>query len=135
MLELENGDEYGVPFFFFSDEDLRVLQPGWEQWKSAADAAADQAAQREREDLYLQAQAQAYARDRQANRQIAQLELSLLATAAGVTDMWEVYMQPRRGVAGRPLSVVVPARDSRQAAAAAAAKYPNYVPGTARRLN
>ena len=35
VLELENGDEYGVPFFLFSDHDLRVLQPGWQQWLAA----------------------------------------------------------------------------------------------------
>ena len=35
MLELENRDEYGVPFFFFSEADLKVLQPGWQRWVAA----------------------------------------------------------------------------------------------------
>ena len=31
VLELENGDEYGVPFFFFSEDDLKTLSPGWQR--------------------------------------------------------------------------------------------------------
>ena len=31
MLELENGDLYAVPFFFFSEQDRKVLEPGWEK--------------------------------------------------------------------------------------------------------
>jgi len=34
-VELENGDQYGVPFLFFSDADLEVLRPGWERWLAA----------------------------------------------------------------------------------------------------
>ena len=40
MLELENRDEYGVPFFFFSEADLKVLQPGWQRWVAAPDGPA-----------------------------------------------------------------------------------------------
>ena len=36
IMELENGDEYVLPFFFFSNEDLQVLQPGWETWLACA---------------------------------------------------------------------------------------------------
>lgn len=35
LLQLDNGDEYGVPFFLFSDADLKVLEPGWQQWLAA----------------------------------------------------------------------------------------------------
>ena len=35
LVELENGDEHGVPFFFFSEQDLQVLRPGWERWLAA----------------------------------------------------------------------------------------------------
>jgi hypothetical protein len=131
LVELENGDEYGVPFFFFSEHDLKVLQPGWERW-----LATDQDIQkRNYEEFLLQAQAQAYSRDRAADRQIAQLELALLGTAAGVTNLWEVQLAPRPGVPGLPVTAVVPARDSRQAAAAALRQYPHYVVGPARKLN
>jgi hypothetical protein len=131
LVELENGDEYGVPFFFFSDHDLKVLQPGWERWL----AANQDTQKRNYEELMLQAQAQAYQRDRAANQQIAQMELALLATAAGVTSLWEVQLIPRQGAAAIPRNVVVPARDSRQAAAAALRQFPNYVVGPARKLN
>jgi hypothetical protein len=30
LMELPNGDEYGVPFFFFKDTDLKILQPQWD---------------------------------------------------------------------------------------------------------
>jgi hypothetical protein len=131
MLALENGDEYGVPFFFFSDEDLKVLQPGWEAW-SAADQDSQQ---REQEEFLVQTQADAYQHDQAMNQQIKRLELALLAVNAGVTDLWEVALSPPVGVPGRYVSVVVPARDSLQAQSTAAAKYPGYVPGPARRLN
>ncbi len=32
IIELENGDEYGVPFFLLSDKDQQILKPGWQQW-------------------------------------------------------------------------------------------------------
>jgi hypothetical protein len=131
LVELENGDEYGVPFFFLSDQDLKVLQPGWDRW-TAADRDAEK---REQEDFLVQAQAQAYQRDREANKQISHLELSLLATSAGVTSLWEVYVVPRPNVAGMPTTVVVPARDSRQAAAAAVRQYPGYLVNQSRKLN
>ena len=34
VLETENGDEYAVPFFMFSDENLKVLKPGWSEWQA-----------------------------------------------------------------------------------------------------
>ena len=134
MLELENGDEYAVPFFFFSEEDLNVLEPGWRRWK-AADDAKQQKEQKEHEELLVQAQAQAYQKDRQTQQQISQMELALLATNAGITSIWEVGLYPRRGVAAQPVSVIVPARDSRQAQAAAMNQYPNYVAGPVRKLS
>jgi hypothetical protein len=130
MLEVQNGDEYAVPFMFFSDEDLQVLKPGWDQWL----ANHENEARRQQEDFYLQAQAEAYQRDRQASQQIAAMQLALQAVDAGVTDLWEVHLAPKTR-ALRPQIVVVPARDSRQAAALALSKYPNHVAGTIKRLN
>ena len=131
MLELENGDEYTVPFIFFSEEDLRVLQPGWERWL----ASEENAAYRQREDFLLRAQAQAYQHDRRVDQQIAAMQLMLSAVDAGITDLWEVYLIPKAGVAALPQFVIVPARDSRQAIVQALAKNPNYVAGPARKLN
>jgi hypothetical protein len=131
MLELENGDEYGVPFFFFSEEDRQVLEPGWQRWL----AAHQEEERRRNEDFLVAAQAQAYQQDRANNQQIAQMQLLLQAVEAGVVDLWEVYLQPGRGVAAQPQFVVVPARDSRQAVQTALAKNPGFVAGPVRRVN
>lgn len=130
MLELENGDRYGVPFFFFSEEDLRLLKPGWERWLAAEAHSEGQT----REDLYVESQAAAYQRNEAVNNQIAHMQLGLLATIAGVVDLWEVYLTPASG-RGWPVSVIVPARDSRQAINAALAQNPGYVAGPARKVN
>jgi hypothetical protein len=134
LLELENGDEYGVPFFLFSDEDLKILEPGWQQWLAAHQAReqADQArADKEREALLLQKQAEAYQRDREAEQQIKQMELNLLAADAGVTSIWEVELKPRGG--GYSRMVVVPGRNSDVASRTAMEKFPNHtVVGVAR---
>ncbi len=131
MLELENGDEYAIPFIFFGPEDLKVLQPGWERWL----AVHEDAVRRQQEDLYLRAQAEAYQQDRRFNQQIAGLQLLLMAVDVGVVDLWEVYLEPAAGVAAPPLVVVVPARNSQQAIDQALSRNPRYVLGAARRLN
>ncbi len=130
ILELENGDEYGVPFFFFSDEDLSVLKPGWEAWAAAHETP-------ERSDdtgLHVEALAEAYAHDRQANQQVAQMQLQLQAVEAGVTAMWEVMLYPQ-GVPRPPQCVVVTGRDSRQAAANAMRQNPGFRAGAARKIS
>ena len=132
--ELENGDEYAAPFFLLSDEDWKVLEPGWLRWKKAADAQ-DREVQRAHEEVVAQAQAQAYQRDHQANQQAQHVELALLAANAGITTIWEVGLSPKRGVAAQQLSVIVPARDSRQAQIAAMNQHPGYVAGPVRRLS
>ncbi|MEX2187567.1 MAG: SHD1 domain-containing protein [Pirellulales bacterium] len=135
MLELPSGDEYGVPFFLFSDDDLKVLEPGWKQWLAAYEARekTEQAqADQEREALLLQKQAEAYQRDHETERQLKQVELDLLAAAAGVTSIWEVDLRPRGG--GYSRTVMVPGRDSDVATRAALDKFPNCtVIGIARR--
>jgi hypothetical protein len=131
LIELENGDEYGVPLMFFSAQDRQVFEPGWQQWL----AAHEDAERRQREDFLLQAQAEAYHRDRQQLEQIHAMQLMLSAVDAGVVDLWEVQLLPKRGVAARPQIAVVPARNSQQAISAALARNPNFVAGPARRLN
>lgn len=131
VLEMENGDEYGVPFIFFSEDDLKVLEPGWERWL----ASHEEIEKRHQEDFMVQAQAEAYQRDRQANQQIAAMQLLLSAVDAGVTDLWEVYLQPQAGVAAPPQIVVVPGRNSREAVAFALSKNPGYVAGPVKKLD
>jgi hypothetical protein len=124
LMELENGDEVGVPFFFFSDEDLKVLQPGWDHWL----AAEKDKQGREDQALMLQAQADAYQRDHEANQQASMVKLDALAYLTG--DLWEVQLIPQNPQLGGPLSVMVPARNSRAAVQAALSKHPGYVAGT-----
>lgn len=124
MLELENGDEYGVPFFFFSDEDQKILRPGWDRW-----LAADKDRQKQDEEQFMvKAQAQAYQQDKQATQQIQKVQLELLAYNAGLFALWEVQLLPRTA-AQQPMVVVVPGRNSADATNAALARYPGYATG------
>ena len=140
VLEFEDGDEYLIPFFFFSQNDLQVLKPGWDQWLAA----------HENDDYYkqqdvafkLQSLAAARQRDQEVQRQIAMMQLNLMAEQAalqavetGLTSLWEVTLYPARGNAGPPMWVVVSGRDSRQAIAAAQAQYAGYVAGPVRKLS
>ena len=131
ILELENGDEYGVPFFLFSSEDLRVLEPGWEAWLAKRE---DYEAQRQ-ESFRLQAAAAAYQQDRQQQRQVAQMQVALQAVEAGITSVWEVTLYPGPGVIGPPLWVPVFARDSQAATLQALANNPGYRAGSVRRVS
>ncbi len=130
ILEFENLEEYAFPFFFFSEKDLAQLQPGWQQWLVYADEHEKQ----EQERFYLQSQAMAYQREQQASQKMAMMQLELLAVGAGVTDLWEVYLEPGPRVYGYPQSVIVPARDSDQASFMAMQKYPGYVLGPVRKI-
>ncbi|MEM9365198.1 MAG: SHD1 domain-containing protein [Planctomycetota bacterium] len=126
LMQLESGDQIPVPFFLFSEEDLQVLQPGWQAWlESHEDEQA-----RQRENLLVQTEAAEYQRQRnQADyerRQIEYLRLNMLAAATGLTSIWEVGLRPPPGVYGRPTSVMVTARDSLAASQMALSQYPGY---------
>lgn len=125
VLELETGDEYGVPFFFFSEHDQKLLSPGWQRWLAAEKDRTKQ----EEESFLLQSQAQAYQQDQATNRQIAMMQLQMQGYQAGLFDLWEVELFPGRGTSGQPLFVVVPGRDSRSAAIEAVRLNPGYVAG------
>jgi hypothetical protein len=133
VLELESGDEYAVPFFLFSDGELSVMQPGWDEWKTAH-GKQDFDAQAERAFL-LRSLAAARHRDKQVQREIAMMQLKLQAVQAGVTSLWEVTLYPSSGQVGQPRWVVVPGRDSRQATAAALQQNPGFVAGPVRRVS
>ena len=131
LLELENGDEYGVPFFFFSDKDQQILKPGWADWL----ANHEDYQQHENDAFQLQSLAAAYQRDRQVQQQIAMTQLNLQAVAAGLTSVWEVALFPRSANVGPPLSVVVYGRNSRDATNSALAQNPGYSAGPVRRIS
>lgn len=124
-LKLENGDEYVVPFFFFSAKDAKILQAGWETWVAAEKNPPKQ----EEQSFLLESAASAYQRDRMVSQQIAAMQLDMLAYNSGLFDLWEVRLFPKPGVAGGPVVAVVPARDSRSATQEAMKRYPGYVAG------
>lgn len=123
MLQLESGDEIGVPFFMFSTEDLVVLEPGWELWKEREESNAS----RESESFLVHSAARAYQQDRQANQQIEMLKLEMLAAATGVIAIWQVGLAPGPGVYGRPMTVMVPAQNSEAASQLALQRYPGSI--------
>lgn len=133
VIEFANGDEYALPFFVFSDRDLEVLQPGWDSWLAAHNAADTMS--RGEHSLALQARASQRDALEAEKLRIAQLQLGMTSVVAGVTSLWEVTLYPGPGVAGPPQWVVVPGRDSRVAAQGAMANYPGYVVGPIRRVS
>jgi hypothetical protein len=130
LFELENGDRYGVPFFFFSDADQNVLKPGWEHWVASQDDYAKQ----DESAFDLKSLASAYQHDQKINQQIATTQLQMQAVEAGVTSLWEVMLYPS-GRGGQMLNVVVYGRDSRDATNNALARNPGFTAGPVRRLN
>lgn len=120
LMELESGDEIAVPFFLFDPKELEVLEPGWELWLERNESQQS----REQEDFLMRAQAMAYQRDRQVDRQIEMVKLGLLGAAAGVVDIWEVGLTPGPSTQGRPMLVLVPAQNSELAAQMALRQYP-----------
>jgi hypothetical protein len=134
VMELEDGDEYAIPFFLFSDKDRAILQPGWEQWLSAYEQK--DAATREQQELRLQTEAAYHQQQQDAaqQRRIAQMQLGFTAVAAGVTSVWEVTLIPEPGNPGPPLWLSFFARDSRSAAMQAMAAHPGYSVGPIRRV-
>mgnify|MGYP000953377013 CR=1 FL=1 len=130
ILELENGDEYGIPFFCFSPEAQKVLQPGWDRWRMSEPDRE----KKEQETFLLQKQAEAYQQDRLINQQIAVMQLQMQGYQAGLFDLWEVRLFPGPGISSPPLSVVVPGRDSRAATAEALRRNPGFVLGAVARV-
>lgn len=134
LMELASGDEYGIPFFFFSDADLQVLQPGWESWIAKYDDDKQKSEEQRQKTLYLQSQAIAYQQSQQESQQVARLQLQLQAVNAGVVSAWEVYLDPARPNL-YPLTVVVTARNSEDASIIALKNNPGYVTGPVRKLS
>ena len=107
LLQMPDGDLLAVPFFMFSDKDLKVLQPGWQAW-----VAAEKDDQRKEDQSHMLRSA---ANDYQHNQDITH-QLQYLQFASQWFDLWEVALQAANG---ETRTIVVPARDSRQAQFAA----------------
>jgi hypothetical protein len=134
LMKLEDGSELAVPFFLFSDKDLAILNPGWEQWKAEQASEED----RKREDFLMSVQADSYQQQKNADaasHQIQMMQLEMLAVNAGVISIWEVMLRPRPGVYGRETSVMVPAQNSLQAEQLAMQRYPGFVTAGVRRAS
>ena len=63
------------------------------------------------------------------------MQLQMQGYQAGLFDLWEVRLVPGRSVASPPLSVVVPARDSRSAAVEAVRRNPGFTAGPVRKVS
>jgi len=135
LLELNNGDEYAIPFFFFSEEDLKTLQPSWDKWQAAEGAEEEKQEQQRQNSLYLQSQAAAYQQQHNEMMQIARLQLQLSAVNVGVVDIWEVFLYPPVGVMAYPMTVVVTATNSDFAARIAMQNNPGFTVGPIRKVS
>jgi hypothetical protein len=133
VVELENGDEYAVPFALLTDDDLKVLKPGWDEWLAAH--SSNKYAETEDLGFLLRSLAAARQQDQMVQREIARMQLKRQAVEAGVTSLWEVTLYPTGRLAGPPQWVVVAGRDSRQATANALAQFPGYAVGPVRRVS
>ncbi len=123
LLQLESGDEIGVPFSLFAPDEMAILEPGWELWKEREESEAS----REQESFLVRSAAMAYQQDRQSKQQIEMLKLEMLAAATGAIAIWQVGLAPAPGVYGRPISVMVPAQNSQIASQMALQRYPGSV--------
>lgn len=131
VFELEGGDEYVIPFFFFSMGDQNLLKPGWQQWLAAnSNKQYDQASNQE---FLIQSLMAARQQDQQIQEQVAQMQINQ-AVLLGQTQLWEVTLYPGRGIAGSPQWVAVPGSNSAEAMRNALAKYPGYVTGPVRKV-
>ncbi|MCU0710190.1 MAG: hypothetical protein MUF23_18085 [Pirellula sp.] len=136
LFEFPNGDEYGIPFFFFEADELKVLEPYWQKWLETHGSSDQEKALEEQRQhsLYMQSEANAMQQYQQEMLELSRLQLQMNAVAAGVTSMWEVFLYPPAGVWGQPISVVVVARNSDEASQMAIFNNPGFVLGPVRRL-
>jgi hypothetical protein len=135
LIKGEDREELAVPFFLFTSDDDDFLRPGWENWKTTADAIAKSDAQSEeakqrQASLFLRARTKEYQRD-QATRQM----VDLMTVTAGLANEWQVTLYPRPGTPGLPMQVLVMGHDSREATVVAADRYPGYFVGPVSKYN
>jgi hypothetical protein len=133
VIEDDKGDEFAVPFFLFSEADLKLLQPSWDEWL-AAHGKRDYESEDD-QGFFLRSLAAARQQDAELQREIALMQLTMQTVQAGVTSLWEVTLYPKPGNGAPPLWVVVTGRDSNQATIAALEKNPGYFAGPVRRVS
>jgi SLA1 Homology Domain 1 (SHD1) protein len=131
VLELENQEQFAVPFFLFSEKDLTYLEPGWKEWSGIDEAYAEEEqirqAEQQKQSLYLRAREREFQRD-----QNQQMLVNYLVFGVG---QWEVQLIPNPGVAAGPTSVIVPGRNSNDARREAMMRYPNFNVGIIRNVS
>lgn len=143
ILELENGDEYGIPFFLLAEQDRNLLQAGYSDWLAAKGIVPESGGglpvgsigTSSDHQLRLQSLAAAYHQNQQINQQIAMMNLNLQAIQAGLTSMWEVTLYPAPGNPFPPRWVVTMGRNSQIATQVALQQNPGFVPGPVRRVS
>ena len=135
VMELENGDEYGVPFFLLSEGDQEFLKAGYETWRADKDQAEKEAEAEMEHSLRLQSQAAAYQQDQEMNRQVAMMRFNMEAIRSGLTSAWEVTLYPGPNVAGPPMWVVAMGRNSEVATQNALLQHPGYFSGPVRKVS
>lgn len=131
ILAFENGDEFAFPYFLFAEGDRKFLEAGREEYHHPETSEYE----RMNHALYMQAMAREFQRDREFNQQVQLIQTQLLGVASGVTDLWEVALVPPGGTIFQARTVIVPARNSMQAAQMAAQQWPGMVIGPANRVN
>ncbi len=128
-IALTSGEEVKVPIFMFASAERALLESGLARWKALQSEKLEESEKSrysQRESLMLSSAARAYQQDQAFRNQAQMMQLNMLAAVdAGVTDLWEVLLIPRNPYA-YPFTVVVPARDSATAQAAALSQYPGF---------
>jgi hypothetical protein len=131
ILETASGDEYPIPFFVFKDADRKLLKDGWTEWLARQNSLDPH------DDLSfrLEAFTAAHLQNQALQREIALINLNLQAVQAGLTSIWEVTLYPDFGNPHPPMWVLMPGRNSEQAAARALINNPGFVVGSIRRVS
>ena len=140
IMELENGDEYGIPFFLFTEKDRALLEAGFPAWLKdqglpAEEDYAPAYSEPDEHELRLQSLAAAYQQNQQINQQIAIMNLNMQAIQAGLTSAWEVTLYPGAGNPYPPRWVVTMGRNSEIATQVALQQNPGFIPGPVRRVS
>ncbi len=140
IMELENGDEYGVPFFLFAEKDRALLQGGFDEWLTdqglpAQGGSVPAYSEADEHELRLQSLAAAYQQNQEFNQQIAIMNLNMQAIQSGLTSAWEVTLYPVAGNPYPPRWVITMGRNSEVATQVALQQNPGFVPGPVRRVS
>lgn len=138
QLDLKDWGAVTVPLPLLAIDEAKEIQPGYDRWKASREntVSDDERYKIEsRERLALQSRDRLRARVNPRNRrQMRLMELSLIAADTGVTDIWEVVINPPNRY-GYQQSVIVSAPNSLDARRQVAQKYPNWKIGAIAKRN